>query len=77
MTRASAWKVAELAFWRQFASSNVAQAESHWFGKKEGKIDYIALTNLRDPTSYGPSAPLTNRRIVACREATKPWSRYS
>jgi erythromycin esterase len=39
----------ELAYWRQLAASNVAQAESHWFGKKEGKIDYIGLTNLRDP----------------------------
>jgi erythromycin esterase len=39
----------ELAFWRQLAASNVAQAESHWLGKKPGKIDYIALTNARDP----------------------------
>jgi hypothetical protein len=39
----------ELAFWRQLALSNVAQAEVHWVGKKGGKVDYLALTNLRDP----------------------------
>src|SRR5262249_22192556 len=39
----------ELAFWRQLAASTAAQAEVHWVGKREGKVDYIALTNLRDP----------------------------
>jgi erythromycin esterase len=39
----------ELVFWRQLAASTVAQAENHWLGKKPGKIDWIALTNLRDP----------------------------
>jgi erythromycin esterase len=40
---------AELAFWKQFAASTAAQAESHWYAKKGGKIDNIKLTNLRDP----------------------------
>jgi erythromycin esterase len=41
---------AELAFWRQLAASNAVQAENHWLGKKQGdKVDYIALTNVRDP----------------------------
>jgi erythromycin esterase len=39
---------AELAFWRQLVSSTAAQAESHWFAKRPGKIDDNGLTNLRD-----------------------------
>jgi erythromycin esterase len=40
--------IAELAFWRQFASSTPAHVESYWFAKKPGKTDHIGMTNLRD-----------------------------
>jgi erythromycin esterase len=53
---------AELAYWRQLAASNAAQAEVYWAGKNPGKNDHTAVTNLRDPQ-------MAKNLVWAAREA--------